>query len=179
MIGRLLRWTGLTRPAFLIGIVLGLVSGAGCMLIAFPYLFPPAVINDSAPDMPLFDGRKAIEFRFDESAPGRDRLHWANGTGRIIPAQSGYTLRLNADFAAAPGPDYHIYLVDRPVRDKAEFLSVANPVEVARLRAFTSGQNYSLPPELSGKPVDLTNAHSVVIWCKFFKAYIGSAALMR
>ena len=182
MIGRILRASGLTRPAFLIGLVLGVIGGAGGMLIAFPFLFPPQPMNETAPraltDLPA-EIRASMPFRFDEAAPLRDFLHWANGTGAIIRTAGGPVVRLDGDFITSPGPDYHIYLTTKSIQSKADFAEDSGKIELGKLRAFKGSQNYTVPNEFNGKPVDLAAFHSVTIWCKFFNAYIGTAKIER
>lgn len=182
MIGRFLRWTGLTRPAFLIGLTLGLVGGAGGMLIGFPYLFPPQPLNEARPAEAtgLAEGiRASIPFRFDEAAPARDFLHWANGTGAIIRTEDGYKLHLSADFSAAPGPDYVLYLTTRPITGKPDFAADQGKLELVKLKAFSGSQNYALPNEVGGTPFDPARFHAVTIWCRAFNAYIGTALLEK
>jgi Electron transfer DM13 len=182
MIGRVLRSLGLTRPAFMIGVVLGLAGGAGGMLIGFPFLFPPQPVDEAAPlaatELPA-ETRITSPFRFDESARARDFLHWANGTGAIIRTPEGMVLRLNADFVTSAGPDYYIYLTTRSITNKADFAADTGKLELRKLKAFSGAQNYTLPKEVNGKPIDLAAFHSVTIWCKFFNAYIGTALIEK
>jgi hypothetical protein len=155
--------------SFVIGGLLGVIAGAGGMLIAFPYLFPPPVASDAPPAAAR--GARAM-FVFDRAAPGRDAVHWANGTGAIVDAGDGRTLRLEADFEAGPGPNYWIYLNTRAVGEEKDFLADGGRVRLAKLKAFKGAQNYALPPDL-----DPGKFHTVTIWCESFNAYIGSGAL--
>lgn len=159
-----------TVIAFLVGAVLGVVAGAGGMLIAFPFLFPPPVVAEKAPAAASQIGT----FQFDETAPGRDAVHWANGTGSLYRADGMTLLRFDDTFEAGPGPNYWIYLNTTPVRDAAAFNADAGRVKIAQLKSFTGGQNYALPPDL-----DLARFHTVTIWCESFSVYIGSAVLPK
>jgi hypothetical protein len=163
-------WTLLST--FLIGGLLGTAVGAGAMMIAFPFLFPPPPGSDPAPLSIAPDG--GIGFEFDRKASGRDMLHWANGTGSLIRSEQGWVLRLEPGFETGPGPDYWLYLNTRAVGDKADFQGDADRVRLAKLRSFTGAQNYSLPVG-----IDPAAFHSVTIWCETFRAYIGSGALRR
>ena len=158
------RWFG-----FFAGGVLGVVAGAGGMLVAFPYLFPPAPASE-APLVQRSATRAA--FVFDRAAPGRDAVHWANGSGAIVAVEGGRALRLEADFEAGPGPNYWIYLNTRPVGEESDFTADAGRVKLAKLKSFKGAQNYVLPGD-----VDPARFHTVTIWCETFGAYIGSAAL--
>ncbi len=159
-------------PAFVAGIVLGAIAGAGGMLIAFPYLFPPPVVSEQAPDGATA-GRLGT-FRFDENAPGRDLVHWANGSGAVYRADGTTVIRFDDDFKAGPGPNYWIYLNTVPVGDTDAFKADAGRVRIAQLKSFTGGQNYNMPPG-----IELARFHTVTIWCESFSVYIGSAVLPK
>ena len=67
--------------------------------------------------------RPASTFRFDDNAPGRDTVHWADGTGALIPtrARAG-CCAWTANFKAGPGPNFWIYLNTRGVGDEGDFM---------------------------------------------------------
>jgi hypothetical protein len=157
--------------AFLVGAVLGIVVGAGGMLVAFPFLFPPPVVAEAEPTGGAGSTRLGT-FRFDERAPGRDLVHWANGSGAVYRTGSATVIRFGDDFRAGPGPNYWIYLNTVPVGDTASFKADTGRVRIAQLKSFTAGQNYVLPPD-----IDVGRFHTVTIWCESFSVYIGSAAL--
>jgi hypothetical protein len=161
-----------TGLAFLIGGLLGIVAGAGGMLIAFPFLFPLPIVSDPVSEMAGL--RRAQTFKFDESAPGRDSIHWANGTGAIYRADGASVLRLDDTFAAGPGPNYWIYLNTTPVGDEDTFLADSGRLRIAPLKSFKGSQNFALP-----KGLDLAPFQTVTVWCETFSAYIGSAALPK
>jgi len=172
----LLRRLGFTSFAFWFGSVGGLAVGAAVMLFAFPFLFPPPVLREPppSPDM-LADqsaGRARMEFEFDQNAPGRDFLHWANGSGALIRTKQGWVLRFNQEFEAGPGPNYWIYFNKRVVGDEADFNADAARVKFTQLRSFKGGQNYSMPAD-----IDPNAFHTITIWCESFGVYIGSAVL--
>ncbi len=156
--------------AFAAGGLLGTAAGSVGMLIAFPYLFPPAPASDAAPSA----AAAAAAFRFDEMAPGRDAVHWANGSGRLLKTEAGWVLRLEADFKSGPGPNYWIYFNTRPVGRASEFTADAGRTRLAKLRSFEGAQNYPLPTD-----VDPAKFHTVTVWCESFSQYIGSGALER
>lgn len=156
--------------AFLAGATLGGVAGAGGMLIAFPFLFPPPVVAERAPAAAT--SSQVGTFQFDEQAPGRDLVHWANGSGSVYKADSATVIRFEDDFKAGPGPNYWVYLNTQPVVDTASFKADKGRVRIAQLKSFTGGQNYVLPPG-----IDLGRFHTVSIWCESFSVYIGSAVL--
>jgi hypothetical protein len=177
----------------LTSLILGVALGAMAMLIAFPFLFAPPPENDAQPTVsitvpqagtgaaPAATGSAAsratpaapaLRFRFDESAPGRDPIHWANGTGSFMRTDQGWVLRLNGDFKAGPGPNFWLYLNTRAVGEEAAFKADAGRVKLARLRSFEGAQNYLLPAG-----VDPAQFHTFTIWCESFGVYIASGAI--
>jgi len=154
--------------AFAAGGLLGAATGAVGMLVAFPFLFPPAPASDAAPAA----AATSASFRFDEQATGRDAVHWADGNGAVLRTEAGWVLRLEGDVKAGPGPNYWIYLNTRPVGEENDFTADAGRVRLAKLRSFEGAQNYLLPPG-----IDPTAFHTVTIWCESFSQYIGSGTL--
>ncbi len=164
----------------LASLLVGVAIGALAMLIAFPFLFAPPPANDAPPapmQAQVTSGQPATatqHFRFDESAPGRDPIHWANGTGRFMQSEQGWVLRLNSDFKAGPGPNFWLYLNTRAVGEESAFQVDTGRVRLARLRSFEGAQNYLLPPGM-----DPSQFHTLTIWCESFGVYIGSGAIER
>jgi Electron transfer DM13 len=172
-----------TLVAFLAGSVGGVVAGAGAMLIAFPFLFPPAPLNEPPPAAAAIVApgvgasaeqlaQKIAAGTFDKASPGRDALHWADGGASIYRQGGQLILRLEQDFVAGPGPDLHIYLNTRKVGDERDFEADGQRLKLTKLRAFKGGQNYALPPG-----TDLASFTSVTIWCERFSEFIGNAEL--
>ena len=170
----LLRFLGVTRFSFW----LGAVAGAGAMLIAFPFIFPPPVLNEPPPPAEILAGpeagRQKIAFEFDQKAPGRDFIHWANGAGALIRTKQGWILRLDDDFEAGPGPNYWIYFNTRATGEEKDFRADADRVKFAPLRSFKGAQNYPVP-----MTIDPEKFHTITIWCESFGVYIASAALPK
>lgn len=161
-----------TAIAFVAGVMLGVIAGAGGMLIAFPFLFPPPVVSERAPTGAEVSQLGA--FRFDETAPGRDAVHWANGTGSVYRDGTRTLLHLDDTFKAGPGPNYWIYVNKVPVGEEADFNADAGRVRIAQLKSFSGSQTYLLP-----RDVDLAKFHTVTIWCESFSVYIGAAVLPK
>lgn len=159
---------------FVLGLIVGLAAGAGGMLVAFPFLFPPPVVAEAAPATGTGDSGAELAgtFEFDDMAPGRDAIHWADGTGGIYRDGPMTVLRFDDTFATGPGPAYWVYLNTVAVGEEDDFLADAGRVRVMPLKSFTGGQNYVLAPDLR-----IEDFHTVTIWCEAFGAYIGSAPL--
>jgi hypothetical protein len=177
--------------SFLAGNVTGLVAGAGAMLVAFPFLFPPPALDEPPPGQanltlpapaatpaliqasagPQAATRIAAGV-FDQTSPGRDALHWANGGVSLFRQGERLILRLESDFVAGPGPDFWIYLNTRAVGDEADFKADRGRTKLTKLRGFKGGQNYTLPAG-----TDLSRLRSVTIWCESFSEFIANAVI--
>jgi hypothetical protein len=79
-------------------------------------------------------------------------------------------LQSGEDFRSSPGPDYHVYYSKgAAIKDIDEFSSAQ--IEVGRLTKPNGASYYLL------KTNDVNDIDSILIWCKRFKEYIGSADL--
>ncbi len=154
------------------GVAVGFVAGAGSMLIAFPYLFPPPVVNESleqlgggASETTLYSGV------FREDAPGQDFAHWAKGGIRVVQVSNdNVVIHLKSDFEASPGPNYWVYLNSRTgIDEEADFLADEQRVRLAKLRSFRGSQVY--PVSMN----QLSDKQALTVWCETFDQYIGSA----
>jgi hypothetical protein len=97
---------------------------------------------------------------------GADEFHFGKGTARLIETSPGvFTVRLE-DFAVRNGPDLFVYL--SPSADGY----TDGVVELGRLKADRGNQNYEVPAG-----IDVSSAHSVVIWCKQFAVQFATAPL--
>lgn len=159
---------------FVLGGLLGIIAGAGGMLVAFPFIFPPPIANDAAPKPVELAAPAMLGFEFDKNAPGRDPIHWANGTGNVIKTAQGEVLRLNGDFEAGPGPNFWVYLNTRAVGEEKDFNADAGRIKIAPLKSFKGAQNFMLPEGL-----DPAKFHTVTIWCESFGVYIASGVLKK
>lgn len=158
--------------AFAVGVLVGSAVGGTAMFVAYPFLFPPPVVAERPPEAEGVTERGS--FKFDETSPGRDAVHWANGTGRIYTSPRETVVRLDDTFEAGPGPNFWIYLNSVPVGDEASFASDTKRLKIAPLKSFTGGQNYVVPAG-----VRMENYAAVTIWCESFSAFIATAQLPR
>lgn len=113
-------------------------------------------------------GIKFAKGTFRDTDPGRDALHWANGTVSVVKTPDGYYLQLEKDFEASLAPDLYVYtaLKSKFIVDEETF-HAAQTVEIGKLKRGKGATYYKLP-----KGVDL---NQVVIWCKNFGEFMGSA----
>ena len=155
----------------LLGTALGAVAGAGGMLIAYPFLFPPEPVNRTAPE-----GLSVlVRTRLREDSPGQDGVHWGRGGLNVYPeGDRGVLLEFAGDFEVGPGPNFWVYLNRTPgIETEADFLADAGRVRLAKLQSFQGAQVYSAPAGV------FAQARAVTIWCESFGEYIASADLPR
>ncbi len=152
-----------------LALILGSAIGAFAMLLAFPFLFPPAEVNETIADL---DSKTATTAgRFIHPDPD-DRLHWGKGGVTVYAGDGQYEVLLEDDFEVGPGPDYYVYLSDgAAIRSNADFENAAN-TSIGRLKSFSGSQVYAVPAG-----VDFDSARSVVVWCRTFSMLITSAEL--
>ena len=106
----------------------------------------------------------------DINAKGQDVVHNSSGTWTLVRVGQQLYLQSGEDFRSSPGPDYHVYFSNGPaIKDNEEFSS--KQLEVGRLAKPNGASYYPL------QTTDINEVKSVLIWCKQFKEYIGSADL--
>ncbi len=149
---------------------MGVIAGAGGMLVAFPFIFPPAQVNES-----VAEGAAAPlgESRFREDSAGQDSGHWGRGGVKFYRAADGKILaELQKDFEVGPGPNFWLYLNSRAgVENENDFLEDEARVKLQKVKSFAGSQVYELDGEAFAK------ARALTIWCESFGQYIASADL--
>ncbi|MDX1518919.1 MAG: DM13 domain-containing protein, partial [Gammaproteobacteria bacterium] len=129
------------KTALLMGLALivGIAIGAFGMLIAFPYLFPPAEVNESVQDV---DSKSAIaKGEFIHPDPS-DPVHWGRGHVTVFAQGNHHELYLEPDFEVGPGPDYYVYLSSgTDIRSNEDFEAASN-ISIGRLKSFRGSQVY-------------------------------------
>lgn len=159
---------------FVSGGVLGTVAGAGGMLIAFPFIFPPPQVNEKADaGFPLIG-----ESRFRDDDSGQDAGHWGRGAIKFYFDKGGLeeggavVVEFQDDFEVGPGPNFWIYLNEHPgVEDEEEFLADATRAKLYKLKSFSGSQVYRLHGS------DYAKSGALTIWCESFNQFIASADL--
>ena len=109
---------------------------------------------------------------FDETAEGRDPIHWANGTVMIVRKDGKQYIQLHSDFNSGPLPDGWVTFseIESDINTWHDFVS-NEPVLVAPLKKGSGASYYEIPTQ--ARPV------SVTIICKQFEQYIGSAPVAK
>ena len=117
------------------------------------------------------DGEVLKKGEIDTQAKGQDLVHNSSGTWSLIRAGNKLFLQSEENFRSSPGPDYHVYVSSGPaIKDNQEFSDKL--IEVGRLTKPNGAAYYPL------KTQNPTEVASVLIWCKQFNEYIGSADLL-
>jgi hypothetical protein len=124
-----------------------------------------------------FDDHQKIEGdiikrgQIDKNAKGQDLIHNSSGEWYLVKVGNQLFLQSSEDFRSSPGPDYHIYISSKAaIKDNDEFS--AQQIEVSRIKKPNGAAFYLLKTQ---NPEDI---NSILIWCKQFKEYIGSADLL-
>ncbi len=160
------------NKTFLVGVVallVGIVAGAGGMLLAFPFLFPPVEVNEQLRNV---DSKSTIASGTFIHPDPDDRAHWGKGNVRVVQGGDGLEVFLEPDFEVGPGPDYYAYFVaasDIVTNDQFE---QAEKTMISRLKSFRGSQVYAVMSD-----VPEPQRQSVVVWCRTFGMLITSATL--
>lgn len=121
-------------------------------------------------DHQKIEGENLKRGQIDTKAKGQDLAHNASGEWSVIKVGNQLFLQSSEDFRSSPGPDYHVYISSKSaIKDNDEFS--AQQIEVGRLKKPNGAAFYLLKTQ---NPDDIK---SILIWCKQFKEYIGSADL--
>lgn len=157
---------------FAIGLVVGLVIGAGVMLLAYPFVFPPPILNESVAEFAGFDiDQPVYETQLREGVEGQDPLHWGRGSIFIHKTvDHNYLIEFQDDFAVGPGPNFWIYLNSVSGIDQEDDFNADSPrLKIAKLKSFKGSQVYHIDRET------LEASKAITIWCESFGQYIASA----
>lgn len=121
-------------------------------------------------DHQKMEGELIKRGQIDKTAKGQDLIHNSSGEWSLIKVGKQLFLQSSENFRSSPGPDYHIYISSKSaIKDNDEFS--VQQIEVSRIKKPNGAAFYLLPTH---NPDEIS---SVLIWCKQFKEYIGSADL--
>lgn len=86
--------------------------------------------------------------------------HSGRGTANVYQVQNvGLVLRLE-EFEVEDGPDLHVYLTSQETVENTSGVDLPDGLDLGELKGLSGDQAYELPADL-----DLTQYHSIVIWC--------------
>lgn len=156
---------------FVIGGILGLGAGAGGMLIAFPYIFPPPAVNETVDATEA--GALLLESEFRQGVAGQDAAHWGEGGLKVYRGRNGgILLELQGNFAVGPGPNFWLYFnLAGDINDEDDFKADEGRIKLTKLKSFRGSQVYQVSEN------DFNQAKALTIWCDSFNQYIASANL--
>ena len=98
------------------------------------------------------------------------RAHTTTGTARVIEQADGSRVVALVDFRTDAGPDLFVYVTPRA----GEGNGVDGATRLGALKGNIGNQQYALPVDLQ-----LTEAATVVVWCRAFSVSFGAATLRR
>lgn len=154
-----------------IACLLGFLAGLAAMLIVYPFIFPPPILNEKLADI---ESKKLVaEGNFIHPNP-KDFIHYGQGSVSVYKDKHQYVFLLNKDFKVGPGPAFHVFLSDATnIKTNAAFKN-SKKYDLGMLKSFQGSQIYSIPSQ-----IDLTKIRSIVIWCVSFSQLITSAELKK
>jgi len=153
----------------LIACLLGFLAGLAAMVIAYPFIFPPPILNEKL----IHAETKTLIAKGNFIHPNpKDFIHYGKGSINVYKAKDQYEIFLNKDFKVGPGPAFHIFLSDaKNIKTNTAFKN-SKKYDLGMLKSFQGSQIYSIPSH-----VNLSEIKSVVIWCVSFSQLITSADL--
>lgn len=155
----------------MIACLLGFLAGLSVMFIIYPFIFPPPVLNEQLSHAET--KKKIATGTFIHPNP-KDRVHYGKGTVSIYKSKNQYEIFLNKDFKVGPGPAFHVFLSDaKNIKTNAAFNN-SKKYDLGVLKSFQGSQVYLVP-----SAVNLSEIHSVVVWCVSFSQLITSANLKK
>lgn len=155
---------------FLIGGILGTLAGAGAMLVAFPYIFKPPMVNEIVDQA---GAELVVASSFRQNVAGHDPAHWGRGDVKLYRTGDGnYLLEFQANFEVGPGPNLWLYVNTADnIDQETDFLADKRRVRITKIKSFEGSQVYKLTVE------QMQDAKAVTVWCETFGQYIASANL--
>ena len=153
---------------FLVGGIAGFVAGLGVMLAAFPFLFPPPMVNETVSNATY---QKVVETRFRQNVIGHDIGHWGRGDVAVYRKPDGnYAIEFAANFEVGPGPNFWIYInAEENIDDELDFQNDVKRIRLTKLKSFRGSQVYEV------SQADIEDGAAITIWCESFNEYIASA----
>ena len=112
-----------------------------------------------------------IELILQGTFQDADSAHKGEGSARIYQLTDDSRLLRFEDFEVTNGPDLRVLLVEHAAPTTRADLDEGY-VELDRLKGNIGDQNYEIPDD-----IDLSNYHSVVIYCKPFHVLFAVASL--
>ncbi|MCY4324826.1 MAG: DM13 domain-containing protein [Betaproteobacteria bacterium] len=153
---------------FLVGGIIGFVGGLGVMLTAFPFLFPPPMVNEKVSNATY---EVVAESRFRQNVIGHDVIHWGRGDIAIYrKPDRNYVIEFKANFEVGAGPNFWIYINSKSdINDELDFENDTARIRITKIKSFQGSQVYEV------SQADMEAGAAITIWCESFNEYIASA----
>lgn len=155
----------------LIACLLGFLAGLIVMLIIYPFVFPPPILNET---LSHADTKSVIATGMFIHPNPKDPAHYGKGSVSVYKSNNQYEIFLNKDFKVGPGPAFHVFLSDdKNITTNSAFKN-SKKYDLGALKSFQGSQIYLVPNH-----VNMSGVHSVVVWCVSFSQLITSANLNK
>ena len=152
-----------------IAALLGFLVGLAAMLIAYPFIFPPPILNEKIVNA---EAKTLVAKGYFIHSNPKDFVHYGQGSVSVYKDKHQYEIVLNKDFKVGPGPAFHVFLSEaNSIKTNAAFKN-SKKYDLGMLKSFQGSQIYSIP-----RDINLSKIRSVVIWCVSFSQLITSAEL--
>lgn len=149
--------------------LLGFLVGLAAMLITYPFIFPPPILNEKLVNA---ETKTLVAKGYFIHPNPKDFIHYGQGSVSLYKDSHQYEIILNKDFKVGPGPAFHVFLSEaNAIKTNAAFKD-SKKYDLGMLKSFQGSQIYSIP-----RDINLSKIRSVVIWCVSFSQLITSAEL--
>ncbi len=149
--------------------LLGFLVGLAAMLITYPFIFPPPILNEKLVNA---EAKTLVAKGYFIHPNPKDFIHYGQGSVSLYKDKHQYEIMLNKDFKVGPGPAFHVFLSEaNTIKTNAAFKN-SKKYDLGMLKSFQGSQIYSIPGDIY-----LSKIRSVVIWCVSFSQLITSAEL--
>ncbi|NIN61128.1 MAG: hypothetical protein GTN46_02035 [Gammaproteobacteria bacterium] len=122
----------------LIVFLVGVFAGAGLMLLAYPFIFPPAVVNEELDEQTTRQTLLTGEFIHPNPS---DPIHWGKGGVGLYQQESTEIIFLEKDFEVGSGPAYHVYLSDSKLIRSNEDFKAARNTDLGKLKSLRTARS--------------------------------------
>ena len=101
-----------------------------------------------------------------------DRVHRGSGDATVYALPDGRHVVRFENFRTTNGPALVVYLAEHPSPVQATDVTDGGYLSLGKLKGNVGNQNYTIPAS-----IDISDYHSVVIWCELFGVLFSPAAL--
>jgi Electron transfer DM13 len=160
------------KSKLIIGSILVMVA-VGWYLFRPELLFVDQTVNEALPTSATAT-RSSTHAQSSVLATGRFHRvsHDTSGVATIHQLNEGQRLVRLTAFETSNGPDVRVYLVAAKDATDNDTVTRAGYVDLGAMKGNKGDQNYEIPAN-----VDLSQYHSVTIWCRRFGVNFATAPL--